>query len=135
MKRIIVFMLLAALLLGGCGTRTPEAETSETPNASAAAPNTEIRDWSEPNAVDDSYSFQHDPTAYYEQTGDDSGLYGLDNENLPSGICGSLGRRWGDFVDGVSWSEQRRKPERRLLRLDRLHRHAENRAWLAHGRL
>ena len=28
MKRIIVFLLLAALLLGGCGTRTPEAETS-----------------------------------------------------------------------------------------------------------
>ena len=82
MKRIIVFLLLAALLLGGCGTRTPEAETSETPNASAAAPNMEIRDWSEPSAVDDSYSFQHDPTAYYEETGDDSGLYGLITKNF-----------------------------------------------------
>ena len=28
MKRIIVFLLLAALLLGGCGTRTPETEAS-----------------------------------------------------------------------------------------------------------
>ena len=43
MKRIVIPLLLMALLLGGCGTRTPEAETSETPNASAAAPNTEIR--------------------------------------------------------------------------------------------
>lgn len=82
MKRIIVFLLLAALLLGGCGTRTPEAETSETPNASAAAPNMEIRDWSEPSAVDDSYSFQHDPAAYYEETGDDSGLSGLIEKTL-----------------------------------------------------
>lgn len=82
MKRIVIPLLLMALLLGGCGTRTPEAETSETPNASAAAPNTEIRDWSEPSAVDDSYSFQHDPTAYYEQTGDDSGLYGLITKTL-----------------------------------------------------
>ena len=100
MKRIIVFLLLAALLLGGCGTRTPEAETSETPNASAAAPNTEIRDWSEPNAVDDSYSFQHDPTAYYEQTGDDSGLSGLIEKTLlPEYVD-----RW---VDGgeVLWTE------------------------------
>ena len=100
MKRIIVFLLLAALLLGGCGTRTPEAETSETPNASAAAPNTEIRDWSEPNAVDDSYSFQHDPTAYYEQTGDDSGLYGLITKTcLPEYVD-----RW---VDGgeILWTE------------------------------
>ena len=78
--------------------------------------------------MDDSYSFQHDPTAYYEQTGDDSGLYGLITKTcLPEYVD-----RW---VDGVSWSEQRRKPERRLLRLDRLHRHAENRAWLAHGGL
>ena len=135
MKRIIVFLLLAALLLGGCGTRTPEAETSETPNASAAAPNMEIRDWSEPSAVDDSYSFQHDPTAYYEETGDDSGLYGLITKNfLPEYVD-----RWvdggGDFADGVSWPEQRRKPERRLLRLDRLYRYAENRARLAHGGL
>jgi uncharacterized protein YceK len=100
MKRIIVFLLLAALLLGGCGTRTLEAETSETPNASAAAPNTEIRDWSEPNAVDDSYSFQHDPTAYYEQTGDDSGLYGLITKTcLPEYVD-----RW---VDGgeILWTE------------------------------
>lgn len=100
MKRIIIFLLLAALLLGGCGTRTPEAETSETPNASAAAPNTEIRDWSEPNAVDDSYSFQHDPTAYYEQTGDDSGLYGLITKTcLPEYVD-----RW---VDGgeILWTE------------------------------
>lgn len=82
MKRIVIPLLLMALLLGGCGTRTPEAETSETPNANAAAPNTEIRDWSEPSAVDDSYSFQHDPTAYYEQTGDDSGLYGLITKTL-----------------------------------------------------
>ena len=100
MKRIIVFLLLAALLLGGCGTRTPEAETSETPNASAAAPNMEIRDWSEPSAVDDSYSFQHDPTAYYEETGDDSGLSGLIEKTLlPEYVD-----RW---VDGgeVLWTE------------------------------
>lgn len=100
MKRIIVFLLLAALLLGGCGTRTPEAETSETPNASAAAPNTEIRDWSEPNAVDDSYSFRHDPAAYYEETGDDSGLSGLIEKTLlPEYVD-----RW---VDGgeILWTE------------------------------
>lgn len=100
MKRIIVFLLLAALLLGGCGTRTPEAETSETPNASAAAPGTETRDWSEPNAVDDGYSFQHDPEAYYEETGDDSGLSGLIEKTLlPEYVD-----RW---VDGgeVLWTE------------------------------
>ena len=123
MKRIIVFLLLAALLLGGCGTRTPETEAREAQSTSTVAPGTETRDWSEPNAVDDGYSFRHDPAAYYEETGDDSG------------IRRPLGRRRGDFADGVSWSEQRRKPERRLLRLDRLHRHAENRAWLAHGGL
>ena len=41
MKRIIVFLLLAALLLGGCGTRTPETEAQST---STAAPGTETRD-------------------------------------------------------------------------------------------
>lgn len=67
---------------------------------STAAPGTETRDWSEPNAVDDSYSFQHDPTAYYEQTGDDSGLYGLITKTcLPEYVD-----RW---VDGgeILWTE------------------------------
>ncbi len=82
MKRIIVFLLLAALLLGGCGTRTPETEAREAQSTSTAAPGTETRDWSEPSAVDDGYSFRHDPTAYYEQTGDDSGLYGLITKNF-----------------------------------------------------
>lgn len=99
MKRIIVFLLLAALLLGGCGTRTPEAEAPEAQSVSTAAPDA-LRDWSEPSAVDDSYSFQHDPTAYYEQTGDDSGLYGLITETcLPEYVD-----RW---VDGgeILWTE------------------------------
>ena len=82
MKRIIVFLLLAALLLGGCGTRTPETEAREAQSTSTAAPGTETRDWSEPNAVDDGYSFQHDPAAYYEETGDDSGLSGLIEKTL-----------------------------------------------------
>ena len=100
MKRIIVFLLLAALLLGGCGTRTPETEAREAQSTSTAAPGTETRDWSEPSAVDDSYSFQHDPTAYYEQTGDDSGLYGLITKTcLPEYVD-----RW---VDGgeILWTE------------------------------
>ena len=82
MKRIIVFLLLAALLLGGCGTRTPETEAREAQSTSTAAPGTETRDWSEPNAVDDGYSFRHDPAAYYEETGDDSGLSGLIEKTL-----------------------------------------------------
>ena len=81
MKRMVVPLLLLALLLGGCGTRTPEAEAPEAQSVSTAAPDA-LRDWSEPSAVDDSYSFQHDPTAYYEQTGDDSGLYGLITKNF-----------------------------------------------------
>ena len=107
----------------GGGARTPEAETSETPNASAAAPNTEIRDWSEPNAVDDSYSFQHDPTAYYEQTGDDSGLYGLITKTcLPEYVD-----RW---VDGgeILWTEFHGLSSGG-------NRYAENRTRLAHGGL
>lgn len=50
--------------------------------------------------MDDSYSFQHDPTAYYEQTGDDSGLYGLITKTcLPEYVD-----RW---VDGgeILWTE------------------------------
>ena len=82
MKRIIVFLLLAALLLGGCGTRTPETEAREAQRTSTAAPGTETRDWSEPNAVDDGYSFRHDPAVYYEETGDDSGLSGLIEKTL-----------------------------------------------------
>ena len=100
MKRIIVFLLLAALLLGGCGTRTPETEAREAQSRSTAAPGTETRDWSEPNAVDDGYSFQHDPEAYYEETGDDSGLSGLIEKTLlPEYVD-----RW---VDGgeVLWME------------------------------
>lgn len=100
MKRIIVFLLLAALLLGGCGTRTPETEAREAQSTSTAAPGTETRDWSEPNAVDDGYSFQHDPEAYYEETGDDSGLSGLIEKTLlPEYVD-----RW---VDGgeVLWTE------------------------------
>lgn len=81
MKRMVVPLLLLALLLGGCGTRTPEAEAPEAQSVSTAAPDA-LRDWSEPNAVDDSYSFQHDPTAYYEETGNDSGLYGLITKNF-----------------------------------------------------
>ena len=64
MNRIVIPLLLMALLLGGCGARTPETESPETQSVSTAVPNTEIRNCSEPNAVDDSYSFQHDPTAY-----------------------------------------------------------------------
>ena len=100
MKRILAPLLLLSLLLGGCGTRTPEAEAPEAQNVSVVAPNTEIRDWSEPNTVDDSYSFQHDPTAYYEETGDDSGLYGLITKTLlPEYV-----NRW---VDGgeILWTE------------------------------
>ena len=100
MKRIIVFLLLAALLLGGCGTRTPETEAREAQSRSTAAPGTETRDWSEPNAVDDGYSFRHDPAAYYEETGDDSGLSGLIEKTLlPEYVD-----RW---VDGgeVLWTE------------------------------
>ena len=100
MKRIIVFLLLAALLLGGCGTRTPETEAREAQSTSTAAPGTETRDWSEPNAVDDGYSFRHDPAAYYEETGDDSGLSGLIEKTLlPEYVD-----RW---VDGgeVLWTE------------------------------
>lgn len=81
MKRMVVPLLLLALLLGGCGTRTPEAEAPEAQSVSTAAPDA-LRDWSEPSAVDDSYSFQHDPTAYYEETGNDSGLYGLITKTL-----------------------------------------------------
>lgn len=81
MKRMVVPLLLLALLFGGCGTRTPEAEAPKAQSVSTAAPDA-LRDWSEPSAVDDSYSFQHDPTAYYEQTGDDSGLYGLITKNF-----------------------------------------------------
>ena len=43
MKRIIVFLLLAALLLGGCGTRTPETEAREAQSTSTAAPGTEAK--------------------------------------------------------------------------------------------
>lgn len=81
MKRMVVPLLLLALLLGGCGTRTPEAEAPEAQSVSTAAPDA-LRDWSEPSAVDDSYSFQHDPTAYYEETGNDSGLSGLIEKTL-----------------------------------------------------
>ena len=52
MKRMVVPLLLLALLLGGCGTRTPEAEAPEAQSVSTAAPDA-LRDWSEPNAVDD----------------------------------------------------------------------------------
>lgn len=100
MKRITVFLLLAALLLGGCGTRTPETEAREAQSTSTAAPGTETRDWSEPDAVDDGYSFRHDPAAYYEETGDDSGLSGLIEKTLlPEYVD-----RW---VDGgeVLWTE------------------------------
>lgn len=38
MKRIIVFLLLAALLLGGCGTPTPETEAREAQSTSTAVP-------------------------------------------------------------------------------------------------
>ena len=97
MKRIVILLMLAALLLGGCGTRTPEAETPETQRASTTAPDV-VRDWSEPNAVDDSYSFQHDPTAYYEETGD---VYGLSIERT---ILPEYVNRW---VDGgeILWTE------------------------------
>lgn len=100
MKRIIVFLLLAALLLGGCGTRTPETEAREGQSTSTAAPGTETRDWSEPNAVDDGYSFRHDPAAYYEETGDDSGLSGLIEKTLlPEYVD-----RWVDCGE-VLWTE------------------------------
>ena len=100
MKRMVVPLLLLALLLGGCGVRTPETESPETQSVSTAVPNTEIRNCSEPNAVDDSYSFQHDPTAYYEQTGDDSGLYGLITKNfLPEYVD-----RWVDGGETL-WTE------------------------------
>ena len=100
MKRMVVPLLLLALLLGGCGVRTPETESPETQSVSTAVPNTEIRNCSEPNAVDDSYSFQHDPTAYYEQTGDDSGLYGLITETcLPEYVD-----RWVDGGETL-WTE------------------------------
>lgn len=82
MKRIIIPLLLLSLLLGGCGTRTSDAETPEPQSESTAAPDAETRDWSESNAVDDSYSFQHDPEAYYEETGDDSGLSGRIEKTL-----------------------------------------------------
>ena len=134
MKRIIVFLLLAALLLGGCGTRTPETEAREAQSTSTAAPGTETRDWSEPNAVDDGYSFPHDPEAYYEETRRFRPLRS-DREDPSPGIRRPLGGRRRGIVDGVSWPEQRRKPERHLLRLDRLYRYAENRTRLAHGGL
>ena len=53
MKRMVVPLLLLALLLGGCGTRTPEAETPEAQSVSTAAPDA-LREWSEPNAEVDS---------------------------------------------------------------------------------
>ena len=68
MKRMAVPSLLLALLLGGCGTQTPDVETVTMQSMSTAAPDT-VRDWSEPDAVEDGYSARYDTEAYYEETG------------------------------------------------------------------